>query len=104
MEESRLEARAREGSHINFLKELFSVKWPWHWLGDMSVLQVLPRLASWGNLHKRRTGQDELEAEYTRITNDIEAMEGKGLGNRNRRRKISYWSDDEDRSVTNERL
>ena len=71
----------------------------------MSVLQVLPRLASWGNLHKRRTtGQDELEAEYTRITNDIEAMVGKDFGSRQRRKKISYWSDDEDRSVSTERF
>ena len=71
----------------------------------MSVLQVLPQLASWGNLHKRRSdSRDALEAEYRRITNDIEALAVKNHGVKNRRKKISYWSEDEDISVTNERF
>ena len=70
---------------------------------EMSVLQVLPRLASWGNLHKRRSPSRELEDEYDRITKDIEAMADTKPGHRNRRKKISYWSEDEDRLVTNAR-
>ena len=70
----------------------------------MSVLQVLPRLASWGNLHKRRSPSRELEDEYDRITNDIEAMADTNPGHKNRRKKISYWSEDEDRLVTNGRF
>ena len=66
------------------------------------MLQVLPRLASWGNLHKRRSPSKELEDEYNRITNDIEAMAHPG--HKNRRKKISYWSEDEDRLVTNGRF
>ena len=62
----------------------------------MSVLHVLPRLASWGNLHKRRSPNRELEDEYNRISNDIEAMADTNPGHRNRRKKISYWTEDED--------
>ena len=65
----------------------------------MSVLHVLPRLASWGNLHKRRSPNRELEDEYNRISNDIEAMAHTNPGHRNRRKKISYWTEDEDRLV-----
>ena len=65
----------------------------------MSVLHVLPRLASWGNLHKRRSPNRELEDEYNRISNDIEAMADTNPGHRNRRKKISYWTEDEDRLV-----
>ena len=67
------------------------------------MLQVLPRLASWGNLHKRRSPSRELEDEYDRITNDIEALADTNPGHKNRRKKISYWSEDEERLVTNGR-
>ena len=70
----------------------------------MSVLQVLPRLASWGNLHKRRSPSRELEDEYDRITNDIKALADTNPGHKNRRKKISYWSEDEERLVTNGRF
>ena len=71
----------------------------------MSVLHFLPRLTSWGNLYSKGDGErsqdhsqndsDDLMSLRNKIGNQREIVPPL-FNNGRRRRKISYWSDNED--------